>query len=238
MTLKPNWLRRRRTLSEIVVNGTRLWADASGAIWWPESETLAVADLHMEKASAFARHGSLLPPYDTRKTLAKIRDLVERYRPVRLLSLGDSFHDSEGPARLDEGEAQTLAELGRQLELVWVVGNHDPSLPSYLPGRQVSVWTLDALVFRHEPSAAIVSGEVFGHYHPKARIDAGGRHLVRRCFVSDGQRLLLPSFGALTGGLDVQDVAIHRHFPAGFSTWLVGETRIIRVPMQRLIGRT
>lgn len=223
-------------MSDILANGIRLWADPSGALWWPEARTLAVADLHLEKASAYARQGSLLPPYDTRATLAKISALIAHYRPARLLSLGDSFHDSDGPARLDDADYMTIKGLAQQLDLVWVVGNHDPSLPPHLPGRQVTAWFVNGLVFRHVPSARVVAGEVFGHYHPKARVEVGGRRLSRRCFVSDGQRVLLPSFGALTGGLDVGHEAIRGHFPAGFSAWLLGDARTVRVPIQRLIG--
>jgi len=218
------------TLLEIAVNGAALAIDPAGALWWPERRLLAVADLHFEKATSLARRGHLLPPYDTRATLARLARLVERHRPATLLCLGDSFHDVEGPGRLEPEDLATLAALAEATEILWVEGNHDPGiLPAGL-GRLVDEIVLGPLLFRHAASPGFGGGEVSGHYHPKASVSGGLRRVTGRCFVTDGRRLILPAFGQLTGGLDVRDAAYAPLFPRGFEVVLLGERRAVRFP--------
>lgn len=221
-------------LCEIVVNGAALQVDPAGALWWPERRLLAVADLHFEKATSLARRGHLLPPYDTRATLARLAALVARHRPALLLCLGDSFHDVEGPARLDEADRATLAELAAATEILWVEGNHDPGvLPAGL-GRLVDEILIGPLLFRHEAARGFAGGEVSGHYHPKASVHGGLRRFTGRCFVTDGRRLILPAFGQLTGGLDVRHAAFAPLFPGGFEVVLLGDRRAVRFPANAL----
>jgi DNA ligase-associated metallophosphoesterase len=219
------------------LNGEILELDPSGLLVWPRRGLVAVADLHMEKGSAFARRGRFLPPYDTHATLSRLEDALERLRPAVVVSLGDGFHDRRGPERLEPDLAERLRRLTTGVDWVWVRGNHDPEPPVDLGGRPVPELRLDGLVLRHEPTAGgRGGGEVAGHRHPQARVAARRLGVVRRpCFASDGGRLLLPAFGSFTGGLDVLDPAIAGLFPAGFAAYLLGEERVFRLPHDRLL---
>jgi DNA ligase-associated metallophosphoesterase len=204
---------------------TELVLDASGALWWPGEKTVVVADLHFEKGSAYARSGQFLPPYDTRATIRRLETLLARTHAQRVIALGDSFHDSGAGGRLDEEERAALSDLTRRYDFFWVEGNHDPEPPSWLGGRIVPEMMLNTLMFRHIPGEAGIIGEVAGHLHPAVRVSRGGVSVRRRCFVSDGRRLLLPAFGAYTGGLDVQDEAVTTLFTRGHSVYALGKER-------------
>jgi DNA ligase-associated metallophosphoesterase len=214
--------------------GTTLLADPSGALWWPDERTLIVADLHFEKGSAFARRGALLPPYDTRATLAALGTLIGRLAPDRVVALGDSFHDAAGAEHIARDDAAALAGLVARQDWVWVAGNHDPAPGPGLGGRVVpDALRLGPLTLRHEAVQGSEAGELSGHFHPKAGISIHGRRLTCRCFVADEARVILPAFGAYAGGLDVRDPAISRLFPRGFAAYLAGKTRLTMVPFPK-----
>jgi DNA ligase-associated metallophosphoesterase len=215
--------------------GTILVADPSGALWWPETRTLIVADLHFEKGAAFARRGALLPPYDTAATLAMLAAVIERLEPVAVVALGDSFHDRAGADHISAADAATLAALVARQDWTWVAGNHDPAPGPNLGGRVVAdAMALGPLTLRHEAARKTVPGELSGHFHPKAGISVHGRRLTCRCFVADETRVILPAFGAYTGGLDVRDPAISGLFPRGFDAYLAGKTRLTMVPFPKM----
>jgi DNA ligase-associated metallophosphoesterase len=209
--------------------GERLMLDPAGHVAWPAQKLLAVSDLHLEKGSHFAARGAMLPPYDTRETLERLARALRRWRPQRLVLLGDSFHDAAGCARLAPGDAATLQRLLSGLEVIWVLGNHDPAAPVGLPGVAVAEWRLERLVFRHigQPGA---TGELSGHFHPKATMPTRAGGVTRSCFVADAKRVLLPAFGAYTGGLDIADPAIGRLFPRGARAFLLGSERLFSFP--------
>ena len=213
----------------VTVNGETLLLDAAGALWWPEERTLVFADLHFEKGSAFARSGQLLPPYDTRTTLRRIEAAVAKYRPARVIALGDSFHDRDAANRLDAHERRALADLARSAEWVWIAGNHDPAPPAWLGGSIREEIAIGGLVFRHEPSRAAAPGEIAGHLHPCKHVVRRGRAIRRRCFASDGSRLVMPAFGAYTGGLDVRDAAVRMLFASRFVSYVLGPRRVYAV---------
>jgi uncharacterized protein len=211
----------------IDLNGAHLAAEPSGAVWWGEEGTLVVADLHLEKGSSFAAGGVMLPPYDTIATLER---LARTIRPElrRVICLGDSFHDRDGPLRLSAGDAARLGALTRSCEWIWIAGNHDPDLPSALGGRVVpDELRLGPLVFRHIANEAPARGEVSGHYHPKASVHLRGRRFGGPCFLYDGARLVLPAFGAYAGGLDAAAPELRALFPGGASAALIVRGRII-----------
>ncbi|MCC6471349.1 MAG: ligase-associated DNA damage response endonuclease PdeM [Alphaproteobacteria bacterium] len=212
----------------LVINGAALLADPSGALFWPAAATLVVADLHLEKGSGFARRGTLLPPYDSAATLRRLAAAVDAHRPRRVLCLGDSFHDAHAPKRLESGEIAILAELTRRTDWIWIAGNHDPDPPKGLGGRVASEVTEGPLVFRHEAHPDAIAGEVSGHFHPKASIPTRGRRVSARCFVEDGNRLILPAFGAYAGGLDVFDPAIRGLLARDFAVHVIGRERVHR----------
>lgn len=223
----------------MVVNGARLQPDPGAALWWPAERMLIVSDLHLEKGSAMARRGhGLLPPYDSATTLRLLEGLVARYRPARLLALGDSFHDRDAFARLSGEETDRLIALSQRQEMIWITGNHDPEPPADLGGRILAEYRCGPLLFRHEPSPGRVAGEVAGHLHPKARVRGRGRSVRARCFVTDGLRLVVPAFGAFTGGLDVTDDAFRPYFPRAFHAWMLLRDRVHPVRSTRLAGVT
>lgn len=224
-----------RTLHEtLFVNGAALLADLSGAAFYSEQSTLLVADLHFEKGSALASKGVFLPPYDTRATLARLAQAIARYRPERVVALGDSFHDSQADFRIHGSDADTLAGLVKSVEdWVWIAGNHDPAPPPRFGGRILAELALGPLLLRHEPRTGPQPGEVAGHLHPCARVSGRGRSIRARCFLSDGNRLILPAFGAYTGGLNIRARAYAPCFETAPDAWVIGRTKVYRVPAGR-----
>ncbi len=219
---------------QLQFHGQYLELDPSGALFWPRYAMLVVADLHLEKGNAFARRGTLLPPYDSHATLARLEALVARWRPDTVVSLGDGFHDRRGPLDLSPDLFDRLAGLTRSRRWVWVTGNHDPVVPLGLGGAAVAELRVDGLVLRHGPTGEVA--EIAGHLHPKARLRTSRRHLARPCFAGDADRLLLPALGSFTGGLNVLDPAIHSFFPTGFHAYLLGGERVFRFPHRALVG--
>jgi DNA ligase-associated metallophosphoesterase len=156
-------------------------ADCAGALYWPEESLLVVADLHLEKGSSFARRGTLLPPYDTAATLGRLARLIAHYAPRRVIALGDSFHDGDGPARLAASDRTALGLLQRGRDWVWIAGNHDPDPADGIGGTFAATLGIGALTFRHEPSRNAPDGEIAGHLHPVARIAQRGLHGRPQC---------------------------------------------------------
>ena len=211
----------------IVLGGHAFTGDASGALYWAEERLLVVSDLHLEKGSSFARHGTFLPPYDTAATLARLSGVIVRYEPQRVIALGDSFHDGEGPQRLCDADRDTLRRLQAGRDWVWIAGNHDPDPASGIGGVFCDAVAVGAVTFRHEPAASSGENEIAGHLHPMARIRAKGRSFSRKCFASDGHRMVMPAFGAFTGGLNVRDAAFAAVFRAlDFTAHMLGQSRL------------
>jgi uncharacterized protein len=208
------------------VNGETLLLDASGAAFSPAHSTLIFADLHFEKGSSYARGRQFLPPYDTANSLLRMARAIARHAPARVIALGDSFHDREAGDRMGPEECALLDSLSHTARFIWIRGNHDPHPPAWLKGEVAETVRLGGLIFRHEPLAAFEPGEVAGHLHPCASVTKWGRTVRRRCFVSNGLRLILPSFGAYTGGLDVGDAAIAALFAGPFHAYVLGSQRV------------
>lgn len=219
-----------KTAIEIRLNGAELLADRSGALVWPDMRTVAVADLHLEKGSSYARYGTQLPPYDTRTTLDRLADVLARYRPETVVCVGDSFHDTAAADRVSPADQSRLSEFTESRDWIWICGNHDPAPPKFWGGRSEPFWVIGPVVFRHEADLRGAAGEVSGHFHPKAGLSVRGRHLSGRCFVSDGRRLILPAFGTYAGGLDVRDDAIANLFRSGFFAYLIGRSGLVKIP--------
>lgn len=214
----------------IVLNGVELIPDQTGAVFWPDRQTLIVADLHFEKGSAYATRGQLLPPYDTDATLRLLSSVIDRFSPTRLICLGDSFHDGEAADRMPGHLIEKIQSITARTDVIWITGNHDPEPPTDIGGKVYEVLVDGALSFQHEASPLPVPGELSGHFHPKATVRTRARSVSARCFIADGKRLILPSFGSFTGGLNVRDPAIDSLFPAGFDIWLIGKETVHRFP--------
>ena len=218
----------------IVLAGVPLLADCSGALYWPEQGLLAVADLHLEKGSSFAARGQLLPPYDTAATLSRLARLVAHYAPRVVVALGDSFHDGDGPARLSREDRDNLLALQRGRDWIWLTGNHDPEPAANIGGVFQATFSLGSLAFRHLPSGA--DGEIAGHLHPVARVSHRGRAVSRRCFAADNTRMVMPAFGAFTGGLNIRDAAFADLFGMlAFTAHMLGEDRLYAFAAKRCL---
>lgn len=213
----------------------RLMLDPSGAAFWPAKRVLIIADLHFEKASAAAVRGSLLPPYDTRATLERLARLIRLYRPAKVVALGDSFHDKDAVTRLAKADRSGIEAIAREASFIWITGNHDRQSTG-LPGVSTEIYREGPFVFRHQaaPNLGPREIEISGHFHPKASIDARAKRVSRPCFVTDAQRLMLPAFGAFTGGLDVRDPAIARLFPRGLRVFLLGQDQLFSFALEQL----
>ncbi|MGZ5827447.1 MAG: ligase-associated DNA damage response endonuclease PdeM [Xanthobacteraceae bacterium] len=202
-----------------------LVADCGGVLYWPEERLLAVADLHFEKGSSFATRGMLLPPYDTAATLARLTRLIARYAPRTVIALGDSFHDGGGPARLAGPDRDALKALQAGRDWIWIAGNHDPDPSDEVGGTHAKSLALGPIMFRHEPTGH--TGEIAGHLHPSARIYWRGRSVIRRCFAADSNCMVMPAFGAYTGGLSIRDRAFAAVFRAReFTAHVLGDRRV------------
>nr|WP_312293732.1 ligase-associated DNA damage response endonuclease PdeM [Brevundimonas diminuta] len=223
---------------KLTVNGEPCVLRCSGALWLPTHKTLIASDLHLEKGSAFAARGQMLPPYDSPATLARLEAEVEALDPRTVVLLGDSFHDSKAVSRMDDAQLTRLETLAAGRDWIWLEGNHDldalAGALDRLPGRVVETLALGGLFLIHEPQAEPTPGEVAGHLHPAARVAAYGRGVRRPCFVTDGRRLILPAFGAFTGGLDVRDPAITGLFSVPPLTALLGRDKVHAVAFDRL----
>ena len=185
------------------VAGIEFICDPLGALYAESLDLLVVSDLHLEKGAAFARRGCLLPPYDTYATL-KILDMVlNRYDPALVISLGDNFHDRQGSNLMPDDCRALISAMASGRDWIWITGNHDPDGVTGLPGTVAESLVLSGLTFRHEPEAGAAQGEIAGHLHPAATVRRREKSVRRPCFATDGERLIMPSFGVMTGGLDL-----------------------------------
>lgn len=203
----------------------------SGALWWPAERALLVADLHFEKARFYAATGQYLPPYDSIETARLLAAQVEEQGARRVICLGDSFHDAAGASTLpDEARAILADVLARIDDWIWITGNHDDGA-AFSFGRSVAELTLRGLALRHEAMAGSPVPELSGHFHPKIRLRARGQSIARRCFLMNDTKLILPAFGALTGGLDARHPAIHAALRPPVTALVPGRDRLMRFPV-------
>jgi DNA ligase-associated metallophosphoesterase len=218
------------------IAGELLSLQACGALWWQAAEVLVVSDLHLEKASAYASRGQMLPPYDTGATLKRVDRLMKNLKPATVISLGDSFHDRRARPRMSEEDVHLLRSMTDAVDWIWIEGNHDPKPPDDLGGHVAHELKLGPLTFRHEPICTRTEGEIAGHLHPCARVAGrGGRSVRARCFATDGMRLVMPSYGALTGGLNVLDEAFRSLFPSGLAACVMGRDGVYLAVGERLM---
>lgn len=228
---------KRQGATEIEVAGVSLCCDPLGALYLPHEKALVVSDLHLEKGAAFARRGLMLPPYDTLATLRLLEAVLARHAVKTVISLGDNFHDRTGSAAMPSPFRAMIAEMAAGREWIWINGNHDPDGICGLPGISADEVYCGGLVFRHEPAAGRAAGEVAGHLHPAATIRRRERTVRRPCFATDGARLVMPAFGVLTGGLDLDHRAMHGLFDrARLTAHLLGRDRIYSVAYGRLVA--
>ena len=216
--------------SRVEVAGHVLKPLAAGALYWEAEDTLLVADLHLEKGAAYAALGMLLPPYDTRSTLSRLGKILDKVDPARVVALGDSFHRSECADNLVADDLAHLTNLQKGRDWYWICGNHDPYLPASIGGTVCATLGISGVTLRHEPSEVASAPEIAGHLHPVARIARRGAVIRRRCFATDGNRLVMPAFGAYAGGLNVLDEAFQPLFlRRRLEAWMMGRHAVYPV---------
>lgn len=219
----------------ISICGKAFVADYSGALYWPAENALIVADLHLEKGSAFARKGIMLPPYDTRETLTRLADAIDRFDADTVIALGDSLHDDNGASRMMAEDLETLRIMQEDREWIWITGNHDPSIESRLGGHVRPDLTVEGVTLRHVPSTGRVTHEIAAHFHPAAKLSLHGHTFRRPCFVGNGLRLVMPAFGTYAGGLNVLDEAFDPLFGCdGIFVWMLGQEGLYPVASRLL----
>ena len=206
-------------------------ASPDGALFWPTQNALLVADLHLEKASWFARLGQFLPPYDSLATLTMLARDIDRSGATTLYCLGDSFHDRFGCDRLPDDARALLTSLTAKVDWVWITGNHDAGFVDHCGGRIEEELTIDGVALRHEAVVGDPTPEISGHFHPKLRFHMKGRNVSRRCYVASATKLILPAYGALTGGLDAHHPEILKKVGAGASALIPAAGRLLRFPI-------
>jgi len=211
--------------------GETFEATAGGALFWPSQKALLVADLHLEKASWFARLGQFLPPYDSHATLTALAGEVERTAAKRLFCLGDSFHDRFGCERLPADARALLTDLTAALDWTWIVGNHDPGFADHCGGRIAEEIEIAGVILRHEAVREEVRPEISGHFHPKLRLRLKGRQVSRRCFVKSATKIIMPAFGSLTGGLDAHHPEIMGSVGGSAAALVPVSDRLLRFPL-------
>jgi DNA ligase-associated metallophosphoesterase len=221
--------------ASLAVGPLTLVADASGALVDADERILLVADLHLEKGSAYAARGVLLPPYDSRATLALLEEAVRRWRPRLVVALGDTLHDRAAAARIAADDLATLAGLQAGRDWIWLTGNHDPDPVPAMGGTVAAELALAGVMLRHEPRAGETGPEIAGHLHPAGKVRLRGRAVRRRCFVSDGRRCVMPAFGTYAGGLNVLDGAFSPLFAGRrFTAHMLGAGRVYAVAGHQL----
>lgn len=204
---------------------------SDGALFWPAQGALLVADLHLEKASWFARLGQFLPPYDSHATISALAAEVKRTGATRLYCLGDSFHDRFGCERLPTNARELLEQLTSALDWTWIVGNHDPGFADHCGGHIRDEIELAGITLRHEAVRDDLRPEISGHFHPKLRLHVKGRRVSRRCFVESPTKIIMPAFGSLTGGLDAHHPEILGSVGNKASALVPVSDRLLRFPL-------
>ncbi|MEO5641072.1 MAG: ligase-associated DNA damage response endonuclease PdeM [Sphingomicrobium sp.] len=206
-------------------------ASPDGALFWPAQNALLVADLHLEKASWFARLGQLLPPYDSLATLTMLARDIARSGAMTLYCLGDSFHDKFGCDRLPDDARALLTSLTARLEWIWITGNHDVGFVDHCGGRIEEELNVAGIALRHEAVVGDPTPEISGHFHPKLRLHMKGRNVSRRCYVASATKLILPAYGALTGGLDAHHPEILKKVGPGAAALIPAAGKLLRFPI-------
>ncbi|WP_051955492.1 ligase-associated DNA damage response endonuclease PdeM [Beijerinckia mobilis] len=221
----------------LTIAGRNFLADPAGALFLEEDGALIIADLHLEKGSAYASRRVFLPPYDTRQILATLAQLIRLYRPRLVVALGDSFHDTGAGERLGTEERALLASLQQGRDWIWIAGNHDSERPDGIGGQFLDDFSLGAIRLRHICGPlAEGAGELTGHLHPVAKVRGRGGLLRRRCFLSDGRRSILPAFGAYAGGLNIRDEAFSGLFAtAEARAHVLGARGVYPFPLQHCL---
>ncbi len=219
--------------TDLQFQGEQLRLLRPGALWCKARRLLVVSDMHIGKGASYAAAGQMLPPYDTDATLDLVETLFSQMSPQTCISLGDSFHDPSAEARLSANQKDRIRRLTRQSDWFWIEGNHDPVPPLHLGGNAANTLRVGTMLFRHEPTGT--RGEISGHLHPVAKVKSRGRAVRTKCFITDGNALVLPSLGVFTGGLNVSNEAFDQCLDAKRRIFAAGRTGVYEIAQSRLV---
>lgn len=222
---------------DILVCGNSFTADPSGALYWEAQKTLVVSNLRLGKGPAKPAKDRFLPPYDSRSALRRLAAVMDRYDPDRVIALGDSFHDQATARAIPRSDRNKLSILRQGREWYWVTEIFGPDKPDWLGGVVCPALTLDGMKFRHGPSMDTASREIAGGLHPAARLTREGRNVRRKCFITDGARMVVPAFGVYEGGQNVLEKPFADLFKSGdFHVWILGRKQVYAVAKNLLLG--
>lgn len=216
---------------EFSLSGATMMAMPSGALWWPERKLLCVSDLHLGKSERMARRGgAILPPYETTDTILRLESDLRATGAKTVVCLGDSFDDLEAERGLPETEKLWLTRLQAGRRWIWIAGNHDPG-PVEIAGSNLVELPVPPVVFRHEANPG-KSGEISGHFHPKARLNLRGSNYVKPAFLIDIDRVIMPAYGTYTGGLHAHSEPLSNLMRPDAIAVLTG-SKALAIPMPR-----
>ena len=177
--------------------------DKSGILFWPEKKIAVASDLHLEKSSYLAKLGIFLPPYESLLTLNRLCKILKKSDIKKLILLGDTFHDNQGYSRLSRESRKKFDYIISKYDTTFILGNHDRNIE--IPTvKKVLNLKINEINFCHELSLSNFY-EISGHYHPKVVLKKFNNRISTKCFVISKSKIILPSFGKFTGGLDVND---------------------------------
>ena len=195
----------------------------SRALFIPETKELLICDIHLGKAEYFQQNGIPLTNNSDENNFARIKKIVKRYSPEKLIILGDLFHSKYSIDKTLKKKVEDLPELIKtNVELV--LGNHDVGCDI----KNIKIFDIRKtknIIFSHEPVNLDYNKilNICGHYHPKIHLKNNGDKLSFRCFAMDNNKnvLYLPAFGDLTGGYPCKN---------SFKKWaIVSEEEIIEI---------
>ncbi len=193
---------------ELIVAGETVLLLAQKALYWPREKMLVVADIHFGKAASFRAQAIPVPRGTTSQNLAALDELMALYDVAHIMFLGDFLH-----ARAAHAGATVAAMLAWRLRypslrLTLVRGNHDRHAGD--PAAALAIEMLDEpysiapFSFCHHPDIATPGYALAGHIHPTYVLATRFEALRLPCFVVGTARMILPSFGAFTGGFTVR----------------------------------
>jgi uncharacterized protein len=230
---RPHGLSKAHT---ITLGSARFVPDLSGGLYWPDENTLIIADLHLEQGASLARRGVHVPPYDTVSTLNQLEALLLASMAERLILLGDSFHADDAHAHVEDDTLRRLSAITSRVDTIWITGNHDPSPPEGIGGKSLDEMVIGSLIFRHIPGdIPEACQEIAGHLHPGASVHHRGHRIHAKCFASDQHRLIMPAFGTYTGALSLRSDAFDGLFDdAAGQVLMLGRKNMHRFQMKRV----
>lgn len=212
-------------MKEIHLRGEKLQLLPEKAIFWPRESTMLIADLHLGKITHFRKAGIALPPQSEDKNWQTLSRLIKKYKPKKLIILGDLFHSKYN----DQWENFIdMTERYNEVDWILVKGNHDVLRERHYERSNLKLYPyalkMPPFLLTHEPD------EVFedlytlcGHIHPGIRLTGQAKQSLRLpCFFMGSRIGILPAFGVFTG--------LHvLHPEEGDRVFLIAEKNVVEV---------